>query len=381
MELTVKERTASSISCEPAPPLAADFPAFPVSWYLFCFSRDLRKGPFSKPFLGRRIVAYRTESGRVVAMEASCSHLGSDLGAGIVVGEGIRCPFHDWTYGANGRCTNIPAQANIPAFARQTVYPVEERNGMIFIFNAGRPAFPLPFFANCDPAELIPSRPFGAVLDCPWYMAGANAFDLQHFRAAHDRRLQGDPVTDRPHAYAFRASGRFRVAGSSLQDRLTRQFAGDEVTLGIVDWCGSLSFATAEFRRTSTFGLVAREPLEDGRVRVDVIVFARRSRSRWKQISWDRLNVAVRRLFIKKFLTADAIRLNGVRYNPGGFIEADRDMVSYLAWVAKVAASNRTSPGDTLECGDEVALRVNESTAREKCANSLEDSTYDAFQS
>jgi aminopyrrolnitrin oxygenase len=328
-------------------PLAAEFATFPASWYLFCQSRQLRNGPFSKPFLGRRLVAYRTESGDVIAMDARCSHLGSDLGAGTVVGEGIRCPFHDWTYGANGRCLQIPAQSEIPAFARQVVYPAVERHGMVFVFNGERPLFPLPFFPNCGPEDLIPSRPFGTVLDCPWYMAGANAFDLQHFRAAHDRRLEGEPLTDRPHAYAFRASGRFKVAGTSLQDRLTRRFAGPEVTLGIVDWCGSLSFATAEFLRTSTYGLVAREPLIDGRVRVDVIVFARRSSQRWKQFAWDPTNVAVRRLFIKRFLTADAIRLNGVRYNPAGLIDADREMAAYLAWVATVSHGKPGPPRES----------------------------------
>jgi phenylpropionate dioxygenase-like ring-hydroxylating dioxygenase large terminal subunit len=270
-------------------------------------------------------------------MDARCSHLGSDLGAGTVVGEGIRCPFHDWTYGPDGRCTHIPAQPHIPVTARQTCYPAEERHGMVFMFNGSQPLFPLPFFPNCVPDELVPSRPFGTVLDCPWYMAGANAFDLQHFRAAHDRRLDGDPIVDQPFPYAFRASGRFVVAGHSLQDRLTRTFAGDAVTLGIIDWCGTLSFATAEFRRTSSYGLVAREPLDDGRVRVDVIVFARRSTRRWQHLLWDPIHLAVRRHFIKRFLTADAIRLNGVRYNPGGMIDADRDMVDYLTWVATTA--------------------------------------------
>lgn len=313
------------------------FPLYPVSWYLFCHARQLRKGPYAKSFLGRRLVAYRSVSGRVVVMDARCSHMGSDLGAGKVVGDGIRCPFHDWTYGPDGRCTHIPAQKCIPALARQTCYPAVERHGMIFIFNGVRPLFPLPFFPGCEPDELVPSRPFGTVLDCPWYMAGANAFDLQHFRAAHDRRLDGDPVVDQPFPFAFRASGRFVVAGNSLQDRLTRTFAGDAVTLGIIDWCGSLSFATAQFRRTSSFGLVAREPLADGRVRVDVIVFARRSARRWRQLLWDPVHLAVRRHFIKQFLTADAIRLNGVRYNPAGLIDADRDMAAYFAWVAEVA--------------------------------------------
>jgi phenylpropionate dioxygenase-like ring-hydroxylating dioxygenase large terminal subunit len=343
MTLTVSYRAGPLVDKSESPPPAVNFPAVPISWYLFCVSRQMRNGPFSKPFLGRRLVAYRGGSGRVVVMDGKCSHLGSDLGAGQVVGDGIRCPFHDWTYGPDGRCIHIPAQSHIPAQARQTCYPVQERHGMVFVFNGPRPTFPLPFFPECDPAELAPSRPFGTVLDCPWFMAGANAFDLQHFRAAHDRRLAGEPMVDQPTPYCFRASGQFQVAGSSLQDRLTRAFAGDMVTLGIIDWCGSLSFATAEFRRTSTYGLVAREPLGDGRVRVDVIVFARRSKRRWQRTLWDPVHLAVRRHFIKQFLTADAIRLNGVRYNPAGLIDADRDMVQYLTWLATVAGGKSDS--------------------------------------
>jgi hypothetical protein len=66
-------------------------------------------------------------------------------------------------------------------------------------------------------------------------------------------------------------------------------------------------------------------------------MMARRSKARVKRLMWDPIHVTVRRYFIKKFLTADAMRLNGVRYNPGGMIEADRDMVEYFNWLAKVA--------------------------------------------
>jgi hypothetical protein len=45
----------------------------------------------------------------------------------------------------------------------------------------------------------------------------------------------------------------------------------------------------------------------------------------------------VRRLFIKRFLTADAIRLNGVRYAPERLIDADRDMINYYHWLAGAA--------------------------------------------
>nr|WP_261360691.1 Rieske 2Fe-2S domain-containing protein [Aeoliella straminimaris] len=316
-----------------APPAEA-FPTYPSAWYLFGRSRDIARQPFSKEFLGKRIVVYRKQDSSLVAMRAECAHLGSDLGAGRVVGDCVRCPFHDWEYGPDGACVRIPAQREIPPFARQEVFPVAEHSGLVFLFNGPEALYPLPFFDGATPADLSPSRPFGTVLDCPWYVSGANAFDLQHFRAAHDRRLLGDPSTDHPHPYAFRALGVFAVEGHSLQDRLTRRFGGDEVELGITDWCGGLSFATARLSKTVTRGLVAREPLADGRVRVQVIVFAKRSPTALGRKLFDPLQLEVRRLFIKNFLTADAVRLNGVRYDPHRLIQADADMIDYYRWLA-----------------------------------------------
>lgn len=322
-----------------APP-AERFPKFPISWYVFCRSSDLARGPHSKTFLGRRIVAYRLQSGSIVAMDASCSHMGSDLGAGKIVDDCLVCPFHDWVYGPDGRCREIPAQAHVPAFARQKCYEVEERHGLVFLFHGTEPLYPLPFFTGVTPDELMRSRPFGTVLDCPWFVSGANAFDLQHFRAAHDRRLVMEPSTAQPSAFSFAAVGEFAVEGHSLQDRVTRRFAGDRVKLSITDWCGGLSFAQAEFRCTASYGLVAREPLDDGRVRVDVYVFARRGRNLLRRLVFDPIHLAIRRLFIKRFLTADAIRLNGVRYRPERLIEADQEMINYYRWLA-VASHGR----------------------------------------
>ena len=117
------------------------------------------------------------------------------------------------------------------------------------------------------------------------------------------------------------------------------------MALAITDWCGTLSFATATFRRTKSYGLVVREPLEDGRVRVDVIVFVKRSSNALARVLRDPINIAIRRYFIKNFLTADAVRLDGVRYNPHSLIAADRDMIDYFRWLAD-AASGKPPAGD-----------------------------------
>ena len=51
----------------------------------------------------------------------------------------------------------------------------------------------------------------------------------------------------------------------------------------------------------------------------------------------DPVNRWVRRLFIMKFLSSDAWRLNGLCYSPSGLIEEDRHLAEYLHWLAVVA--------------------------------------------
>ncbi len=333
-----KERTSacSPVEALQRAPAAERFRKYPVSWYLFCTLAELRRGPVSREFLGRRLVVFKTESGRLVAMDARCSHLGADLGRGRVTGEAIQCPFHHWEYGPDGRCRHIPAQADVPASARQRCYPVAERHGFVFLFNGKEPLFPLPFFPGCRPEELVAARPFTADLGCPWYTVCANAHDLQHFRATHDRRLLDEPVVDNPHPFARRATATFGVVGDSPQDRLTRLVGGPTVTLSFTDWCGTLGFTSARLRRTTSYGMVAVVPTDTG-ARVSVIVFARRSDNRFARTVFDPAQLAVRRYFIRRFLAEDAGLLNDVRYNPASLIDADRDLIDYFHWLSRVS--------------------------------------------
>jgi phenylpropionate dioxygenase-like ring-hydroxylating dioxygenase large terminal subunit len=326
----------------PAP--AADrFARYPASWYLLGTARTVSGKPRSFELLGRRLVAYRTSTGKVALLDAVCSHLGADLAAGSVVHDRLQCPFHHWQYAPDGRCLHIPAQAEIPLTARQTSYPVTERHGFIFFFNGPEPLFPLPFFEDCAPDDFTPARPFSTALRCPWFLVGANAFDLQHFRAAHDRRLADTPLVECPAPFARRATGTFTVAGDSLQDKITRLFAGERVTMSITDWCGNLMLATATFRRTRSYGLVITEPTAHG-VIVRVIVFVPKSRGLLGRIFKDPLHRWIRRFFIRRFLAEDAQRLNGACYNPQGLIEADRDLADYFRWLAVVSHGRPAPP-------------------------------------
>ncbi len=321
----------------PTAPAADCFPDYPASWYLFCRSRDLCRGPLSRDLLGRRLVAFRTPGGQIAVLDGRCAHLGADLGAGCVLADSLQCAFHNWRYGSDGRCVHIPAAPEPPEFARLRSYPAVERHGFVFFFNGARALFPLPFFPGVDPDDFCAAKPFDAVLQCPWWMVGANVFDVQHFRAAHDRKLMSPPVVESPSPFARRISASFSVLGDSVRDHLVRRLAGESVNMSFTDWCGNIIFATPKFRRTTSYGMLITEPLGRQRVRVHGIVFVPRSRTALGRLLLDPLHARVRRYFIMAFLQSDAkLGTKGLSYNPDGLIEGDGELIRYFDWLASV---------------------------------------------
>lgn len=320
-------------------PDASQFPREPATWYVFGASAELTSKPLSKQMLGRRLVAYRAKGGQATVLDARCAHLGADLGRGTVVGETIRCPFHHWRYAADGRCAAVPGCRRPPASARLRSYPTIERHGYVYFFNGPEPLFELPFFPGCDWEDFAAGAAFRFEADCPWFMLVANAFDGQHFQAVHDRKLTSTPIVDCPDRCARRIRFGAEVLGTTICDRLLRQFVGRQVEVSITSWGGPYVLVEGRFRRAHSRLLVASRPAGTDRTLVDVIVFARRAPSRWGGRLGDRLALRVRRLFTKAFMRYDIDRLSGIRYQPEGLIEQDQELVEYFHWLVGLPRS------------------------------------------
>ena len=327
----------SSASLHESVKSAPEFASAPASWYYLATVGELARKPVRIVFPdGQIYVGFRTESGRLAVVSGRCSHMGVDLSQGHVTGERIVCPLHGWQYGVHGRCEHIPATGEIPDFARQASFPVEERGGHVFFFNRTQARFPMPFFEGVQADQLVAARRFEYTVDAPWYLVSANGFDVQHFRSAHDRTLEGEPVVDSPHPFAWRLSANFRVSGKSVYDRLTKFFSGDVVKLTVTNWCGNIVLVTAQFKRTTSYGLVSFLPLKDGRTWGRNIVWVRRSDGFLGRRLIDPLNAEIRRFFIRKFVSSDSDRLDGFRYNPNRAIAADKELVHYFDWLHKL---------------------------------------------
>lgn len=167
---------------------------FPIGWFVVAFSEELEiGGVLARRYFGRDLVLFRTESGQPVVMDAHCPHLGAHLGVGgVVVGESIRCPFHAFRFGVEGRCVEVPYARSIPPRARVRTYPVDEKNGVVLVHYApdGRP-----------PSYEIPELPeYGADGWTRWFHRTMrirtqsreiveNVVDLAHFPSVHKNRI------------------------------------------------------------------------------------------------------------------------------------------------------------------------------------------------
>jgi phenylpropionate dioxygenase-like ring-hydroxylating dioxygenase large terminal subunit len=322
------------------------FPRVPHGWYYLCAARDLRGGPVGLEVGPRKYVGFVGADGAATVLDARCAHMGADLSRGRATGGILHCPLHDWQYDLRGDCVRIPASDQIPTFARQTAFPAAEIGGHVVFFNRPAADFSMPFYPGVAPADLLPAEPFEFVVSTPWYMVGANAFDLQHFRIAHDRTLVDTPIIDTPSPFSRRITATYDVTGSGWRDRLTRRFSGPRVRMSITVWAGTNILVTAEFARTTSYGMVFVRPLADGRTHMRTIVWVSRRRSSIARVLFDPLDAMIRRSFIRAFMADDAVRSDGVRYNPATLIDpADHELASYFDWLLSISTHNSDGDG------------------------------------
>ncbi len=153
------------------------------AWHVASWSMDLEAGkPFAITMANDRIVIYRADSGRLVALEDRCVHRLAPLSLGRCEGERLRCMYHGLLFNADGSVAEIPGQDMIPAGARVRSYPVVDRHSWIWVW-LGDPAL-------ADEA-LIPTA---VGFDDPDYILGRGQLDY-----AAAARLIHDNLCDFSH--------------------------------------------------------------------------------------------------------------------------------------------------------------------------------------
>lgn len=114
-------------------------------WHCLGLSCGFDDGkPHSLNAFGTRIVVFKGADQSLRALSAWCPHMGADLGIGHVEGNRVVCRFHGWAFGGEGACEHIPYSKTIPPKARVRSWPLQQRNGLLFIWNDEQGQLPPP---------------------------------------------------------------------------------------------------------------------------------------------------------------------------------------------------------------------------------------------
>ncbi|HEX6311437.1 MAG TPA: Rieske 2Fe-2S domain-containing protein [Acidimicrobiia bacterium] len=159
---------------------------FPQCWYPIALSREVAPGTVAgADFLDGRVVCYRGEHGRARVLSAYCRHTGLDLCTADVIGDEIRCPFHYWQFGEDGRCTKIPVSDRIPEDSSLFAFPTAESLGLVWAFNGTEPLYDVPSFPGIDSDTLAVRAECRGEMHIPHWLATANSMDFQHLEVVH----------------------------------------------------------------------------------------------------------------------------------------------------------------------------------------------------
>jgi nitrite reductase (NADH) small subunit len=100
-----------------------------VKWFEVCAVEDI-------PVLGARVLRregqtdiaiFRNTENKIFALLDECPHKKGPLSQGIVFGEKVACPLHNWTIGLSDGCALEPDTGCTPS------YPIQVVNGRVRI--------------------------------------------------------------------------------------------------------------------------------------------------------------------------------------------------------------------------------------------------------
>jgi phenylpropionate dioxygenase-like ring-hydroxylating dioxygenase large terminal subunit len=170
------------------------------SWQIVCHANDIPDAGDWRTLeiLGESVIVIRGGDGAVRAFFNVCRHRGSRL----VDGTGgcarrLTCPYHAWTYAADGRLVGVPQREDYPGLdpARLGLLPVELEawHGFLFVRlegdgpNVG--VMMAPYEEEVAPCRLADLRAIGRITlrprDVNWKNVADNYSDGLHIDVAH----------------------------------------------------------------------------------------------------------------------------------------------------------------------------------------------------
>jgi phenylpropionate dioxygenase-like ring-hydroxylating dioxygenase large terminal subunit len=226
------------------------------SWQIVCHANDIpNAGDWrTLELLGESVIVIRGADGVARAFANVCRHRGSRLVDGEAgCAKRLTCPYHAWTYAADGRLIGVPAREDYPALEmdRLGLVPVELENWMGFLFvrlEGGGPKIDVmmaPYAEEVAPYRLEELQAIGRITlrarDVNWKNVADNYSDGLHINVAHPglTRLFGGDYRIEAGEHVDRMSGELvERPSANLSERAYQHFlpGGDRTWLYYKLW-------------------------------------------------------------------------------------------------------------------------------------------------
>jgi phenylpropionate dioxygenase-like ring-hydroxylating dioxygenase large terminal subunit len=170
------------------------------SWQIVCHANDIRHAGDWRTLdiLGESVIVIRGGDGQMRAFANVCRHRGSRLVDGTGgCAKRLTCPYHAWTYAADGRLVGVPRREDYPGLdpAALGLLPVELEawHGFLFVrLESGGPGVGVmmaPYEEEVAPHRLEDLQAIGRITlrprDVNWKNVADNYSDGLHIDVAH----------------------------------------------------------------------------------------------------------------------------------------------------------------------------------------------------
>lgn len=168
-------------------PVTATLYPYPEGWYALGFTEDFPAGEVhTRKFVGKEIIVWRTETGKIAVADPYCPHLGAHIGkGGKVVGEDVRCPFHGFCFDTRGECTSTGYGTNPNPKGKLHIWHSVEINGAVMVYHHPDGTDPDWFIPVLDSSNFTALRHVCWELDSHPQETTENSVDIGHFSIVH----------------------------------------------------------------------------------------------------------------------------------------------------------------------------------------------------
>jgi vanillate O-demethylase monooxygenase subunit len=193
------------------------------AWYVAALADEVGRQPMARRLLDVPVMLFRKLDGSAVALEDRCAHRSFPLSRGTLVGDTVVCGYHGARYDCEGRCREVPSQAQIPPGAMVRAFALHERGRLLWIW-MGEPS-------QAD-VQRVPHQEFmddsGWVssterlhLKASYVRLHENLLDLTHLSFLHANTFGTPDYASAPYESTVdEAAGRFKLLRTVMPTRL-----------------------------------------------------------------------------------------------------------------------------------------------------------------